>query len=445
MKNKIFGLCLVFIALLFTFTSCNLFEVIENGDYTEEYSSTDKEGSVELLDLFLEEILEDPNFVVTCTDGDGTVLSTETIKGTSSYWNDASGSKSYAYIKDGFYYVIYINLDENEEGETTEIHGYYCSDSTKKGYYQDSDEFGTMEDMYKGSYAHFLNKYTGFYVVSLLPEDNATFNCVVNNERKDGVTTGSLSFTYDSNMGSVQIDATSEENKIKTISYLSINKNDASDKVERTWSFVYGSASITLPDTDAWDREAAEEEARIEENENAINNRDEFFANILSAENITITTSIEGDVIYVETIANGIDCLDYGTSMIYSYYKESDGENYDFYYVYDGEDEMYYCINNYDYSNSQMVYWSEICQFDELSEDGATFNYAEENGTMTFTISKNGKVYATLVATKSGDTISEASYTIVNEEGSNVITYVYTYGDAVLSEPDLSNFENRSN
>ena len=231
--------------------SCSLQEMLENADYTEEYTADNKDGSVELINSFFEETLKDPNFVITNKNKAGEVQFTETVKGTSGLVVYKDGSETYAYKKGDFYYVAMISFNENEDGEVEEHRYYYCSDNSKPGYYKDN-ELGTMKDMYNGSYCTFMGKYLGINLVSALPEENATFSCVSKGEKKDGVTTGSLTFDYTTESGTIKITADSKENLVQTIRIVVTDNATSEANRDFTWTFEYGSASITLPDTDAW-------------------------------------------------------------------------------------------------------------------------------------------------------------------------------------------------
>ena len=163
MKKVLIGLSIVLLVCfvsVFALTSCGLAEVIENGDYTEEYTADNREGCVELINSFFEETMKDPDFVVTNKTKDGTVQYTETVKGTSSHMVYSDGYERFAYKKGEFFYIAAIDREEDDFGDVEETRYYYCSDSSKEGYLPD-DEYSTMEDMYKGSYCSFLGKYGG--------------------------------------------------------------------------------------------------------------------------------------------------------------------------------------------------------------------------------------------------------------------------------------------
>ena len=242
---------LICIVSVFALTACGI--ELEEMDGNEYYSTTEKVRSVELIDEFFEETLNSPDFVVTCKDKDGVVRYTETVNGTSSYTLYKDGSKTYAFKKGDHFYVAQIKQVKNEAGETVETHTYYCSDSTKPGYYAGT-QGNTMADMYLSDYCRFMNKHDGTGVVKELSEEGATFNCMTHIERVSHYPTGSLDFSYTTDRSSVTLTASSEGDKVNSL-HLVINETAEGGRAEDlTWTFVYGNAAITLPDVDAWDK-----------------------------------------------------------------------------------------------------------------------------------------------------------------------------------------------
>lgn len=424
-------LCAVSVFLL---AACHFEKILENADYTEDAEAVNKEDSIKLINAFFEETLKDPNFVATCKNKDGEVQFTETVKGTDCYTLSNDGTKVYAYKKDGFFYLATVSMEEDEEGNACEQRYYYCSDSTKRGYYEDS-EFGTMEALYQGNYCSFMSQYNGVNIVELLPEEKGTYNCKTHGEKKNGVITGSLNFIFTAGEGTVTITASSEENKVRTL------RIATSDGADLTWTFAYGNASITLPDTDAWDREVEESEARERANSQALDERSEFFLETTCAPNVTVTVAENGETAYVETIAGNVDRVAYDTCTIYTFMKEVDEETTDYYYVFDGE-EKYYSVNDENYDNNILFYYyCGIEQYDVLDEAGAAFSCTTKGDTLTFTITMDGRTVATLVAVRTDNMVREATCTTVTEDGTKVTTYTFEYGSATVEEPELTNFE----
>ena len=421
----------------FALASCELAEVIENGDYTEEYSSDDKEGCVDLINGFFEETLKDPDFVVTNKTKDGTVQFTETVKGTSSH-TSYEGYDLYAYKKGEFFYVATISTEENEDGEIQETRYYWCSDSSKPGYYEDNEN-GTMEDIYKGDYCLFMSKYGGVGIVSLLPEEDSTFHCVSKGERKDGKTTGSLEFDYTAESGSLKITADSKENLVQTIHIVINDNTDTTGSRDMTWTFVYGGASVDVPDTDAWDREEAEKEARYEANEAALDARDEFFDATYWEDNFVVTIETPTSKI-VESLTEDVDCVDYGTYKTYAFYEDIDEDNWNTYYVFESEDTKYF-MKNSDYfdDNTYVWYYLFIGTYDALEED-ADFSCVVEGDTMTFTIARDGETLVTFIAEKTGELVTSATLTVATDSGDRTVSFTFEYGTADITIPDLTDF-----
>ena len=244
-------LLLVCVISVFAFTACNFKLGEMDGD--EYFSGTDKERCVELVDDFFEETLKDPDFVVTCTNKDGVVQYTETVKGTSAYTLLKNGSKEYAFKKGGHFYVAMIHYSQNSANETVEEHHYYCSDSTKPGYYADT-EGCTMEDRYNLCFCQFMNKELGVGLIKELPEEGATFQGMHHIEWVSNYPTATLDFTYTTDKGTVTLTASSDGDKVRSV-HLVIDEAAGDDSdIDLTWTFVHGGASVTLPDTDAWDR-----------------------------------------------------------------------------------------------------------------------------------------------------------------------------------------------
>ena len=193
MKKTMMILATVLIASVvsvFAFTACNI--KLTSMDGTAYYSGTEKARSVELVDEFFAETLNDPDLVVTCKDKDGVVQYTETVKGTSSCTLYQDGSKTYAFKKGDNFYVAEITPSENGERETCT---YRCSDSTKRGYYAGA-QGETMEELYKSNYCRFMSKNDGAGIVKDLSEEDGTFRCMNKVETLSGFSSASLEFTY---------------------------------------------------------------------------------------------------------------------------------------------------------------------------------------------------------------------------------------------------------
>ena len=212
-------------------------------------------------------------------------------------------------------------------------------------------------------------------------------------------------------------------------------------------TFEYGSAKFEQPDIAAYIREQEEHDAKINANYQAIDERDDFFFFYTDDENMVVTFTNGNDVIFVETIANGIDRVVFETFTVYTYLKEVDEENFDAYYVYDGgQGSRYFEKNNdekFDMNNCAYMNFPlfGIKAFDErlVTDESATFTCETEGDRMVFTITKNG-VTVTTTAIKENDLIKTVSIT----NGSNEYVYTFEYGKATLTEPDLTDFEDQT-
>ena len=233
----------VCVASVFFLTACKI--ELQGMDGDEYFSSQEKDRSLELVNAFFEETLKDPDFVVTCKNKDGEVEYTETVKGTDSYTLDKDGTETYAFKKGEYFYWALVRPGQRD---------YYCSDSTKKGYYEGAVT-GTMEDLYNYEHFPFMYGDHGIAILEGLPEEKATFDCSIHNQRISGFETGTMTLTYTSAEATISLTATSEESKVKSLR-IAINAEN-SDSSEYAWTFVYGGASVTLPDTDGWDRDTA--------------------------------------------------------------------------------------------------------------------------------------------------------------------------------------------
>ena len=243
------AILLVCVVSVFALSACKITLGEMDGD--EYFSGTDKARCVELMNVFFEETLKAPDFVVTCKDKDGVVQYTETVKGTSSYTLLKNGSEEYAFKKGEHFYVAKIRYSQNSANETVENHHYYCSDSTKPGYCADA------EDRYNLCFCLFMNKELGAGLIKELPEEDATFDGMHHIEWVSNYPTATFDFTYTTDQGTVTLTAASDGDKVTSV-HLVIDAAAGDDSdTDLTWTFVHGGASVTPPDTDAWDRETA--------------------------------------------------------------------------------------------------------------------------------------------------------------------------------------------
>ena len=420
------------IASVFAFSGC--FDNIES-EGTWDATADTKADSIKLLDAFFEDTLKDPNFVVTLKSGEE-VQFTENVKGTASSLFAKDGSKIYAFIEDGIYYYVSESKMENLEGEETDFFLYCCSDeSDERGYSEDAKSY------YDNNYCNFMSYVK---VVELIPANGGTFTCESHVEEKNGNSTGTLTFDFIADNGTINITANAKDGKVEKVTVVEDDKVNAEQSRTYTITFEYGSAVFEKPDIAARIREEEEKEARINANYQAIEDRDDFFFYYMEDDNMIATLTVGETVIFVETIANDIDCLDNGYFKVYTYIEQVGEFDVDSYYVYDGgEGSRYFAKNDDRFDMSNRAYMNYplfgIKAFDESLIKSATFTCETEGDEMTFTITNNGATVTT-TAVKEDDSIK----TVTISSGSTVYVYTFEYGTAELSVPDLTDFEDQT-
>ena len=435
MKNRL-GLILTVLVLCFAsvcaLSACNI-----ESEGKWEITADTKADCLTVLNGFFEETLKDPNVVVTIKNGDE-IMVTENVKGTDScYVTDDTAT--YCYKKGNFYYLA-VDGQSEVDGEMTIIRYYYTTDSASAHYDENAKTY------YDQSYC-FFKGFIKLYTNSL--PDDGTFTASNVIKEKNNESSATLNFDYSHSKGTLKITATAENDLVKTVSIVISSTEYPENNRTFTMTFVYGNAVVDLPDTDAWDREETEEEARIAGNEQALNDKADFFAETTGAENVVVTASINGNVNYIDAIMNDMERTEFfydgGNYTVYTFIKETDEGYADYYYVFDSEDAKYYLVNDDVYDDVVLFYYyNGICLYDSAAENGATLSCTIEDDTLTFTISAEGETKATLVATKVGDTVSAATYTITDEGLTVVMTYSFEYGTADIVEPDLTGFDNSS-
>ena len=97
-----------------------------------------------------------------------------------------------------------------------------------------------------------MNKELGAGLIKELPEEDATFDGMHHIEWVSNYPTATFDFTYTTDQGTVTLTAASDGDKVTSV-HLVIDAAAG----DLTWTFVHGGASVTPPDTDAWDRETA--------------------------------------------------------------------------------------------------------------------------------------------------------------------------------------------
>lgn len=218
----------IFVALI-TAVSCAVFVGcnVELGGETEtHYSADNKEGTVELFDGFFEGTLNDTNQVATVKNG-GKVLYTLTIDGTSAYAEYVTGSKVYAFINDGT--KTYAIDDAANDSK------YYIAD----------------EDFYEINYRAYK---TFLDVFDNVPE-NCTFDCKIDGtgyastDESKSYENLTMVITLTVEQGSMVINATSKNGLVDKCT---ITASEGTESSEMEITFVYGNATVTVPDLTEW-------------------------------------------------------------------------------------------------------------------------------------------------------------------------------------------------
>lgn len=430
---------LMCIVSVFGFAACTVSISLDGSDSVSDFTADTKEGSFELLDDFFEETLDGLNATVTYKT-DGELQYTEYVDGENSYFETKDGIKVYCFVKDGFYYQATDAQTTEEDGSVYAQRYYYTTDSANEEHY-DSD----AKSYYEQNHCFFMSD---FEFLKIIPEEGGTFNAHTHIETKDSKTTASFTFDYSgaagTSMGTLNVSATSEEGKVKQAT---ITKNDLTETRSSVIviDLVYGNAQVEIPDVAAWDREAAEEAARLAANETAIETRDEFFSETTSQSNIAVTVKVNDNPYYVESIADGLEKIVYPTCTVYTFSEETDDET-NFYYVFDSEDSKYYLLNDNDvYDSSILVYYHNgIRVFDEFGTQGAAFECKVENDQLTFTVKLGEQTLATLTAVRENGKVVSATCVANSENGTSTTTYAFEYGTAVVEKPNIADYEDGS-
>jgi len=230
-KTKIILALLLAVACLASVLALSACEFTLGGDEEWTYEADDKEGSVELLGQFFEGTYANTNQVVTLKT-EGKVSLTETIDGTSSYVSYADGTKLYSFI----------------DGEN-----YICASSTADG----ENYYVIGEERY--NFGYFAYK---MYVdvLSDYPEsDDLTYSCVVKgsgtfSENEENVSS-SETLTAEIKNGDETVLSISASAKDSLVRNLDCEYTVDGTTVSFTLTFVYGTASVTVPDISGWNLE----------------------------------------------------------------------------------------------------------------------------------------------------------------------------------------------
>ena len=432
-------LCLVLLVVAgLSLSACSLFD---NMNVEVDSDATGKDSSIALLNEFFNKTLEDANFAVS-VNSNGVKQYTENIKGKTSYVINKDDTISCAYIADEHYYYASTSKDI-VDGKVVESRFYVTSDESKQYYSEYAQTY------YEGSYCQFMGN---IKLLDFLKDEDGSFTCVFHSEGTMEESKGNVVFKFVADTGYITITATSENDLVKTLDIIVVDNVNESGNRNITMSFKYGDPFISLPDLDKW----AEEDYKVEEEDGddeeddpntlAIMARDEFLGEgHVFADNTAITCKNLGALVFTETLSNGIDKIDYGTRQTYTFAKEN-GDDYDYYYVYVDSSSKYYKINDpLTYGANQEKFYSEyIALFDESSTD-YVFECEVVEDTMTFTVKQDGEAVYLITATRSEGFITKVETSVpsfVLLIGTTEFTFEYDVEP--LIEPDLTDFENRT-
>lgn len=233
-------LCLALLAAaVFTLGACNLDDLEITGEGKYEFTADGKQDSVDLLISFFDgtvqnveegEVAEEVNFVVTIvTDNKSTLV--ETVKGEEeSIRMDFGGNTTEYLFKSGDEYIVAVESD------------------TANYYMTGKDAYDTL----RFTFLNMLRKAS-----ELEEKEGATFDCISVMEDSDYITkdvqethsTSELNFDYKSDDGSVHITANAKDGFVQSCT-ITEKLNDRESVT--TMTFVYGNASVTVPDITDW-------------------------------------------------------------------------------------------------------------------------------------------------------------------------------------------------
>lgn len=227
-------------AAIFSFAACSF---TLGGDFEGDYEASDKENTVELFDGFFENTLANDNYTVS-VKSNGDLFFTESVDGEKDETVYSNGSTTWSYKADGKLYFAFSNEDSS----------YYMEG---KEYY----DYGTTV------YLVYFDRFKE------LPEDEISFSCKIHEEgyasenESESRSKSTMNIEITSDAGYITIEATSENGLVRTLKYNYFEEGDE-EKDSRTdvkeFTFEYGNASVTLPDTSDWSLSSPEP---IDENE----------------------------------------------------------------------------------------------------------------------------------------------------------------------------------
>jgi len=230
------ALAVLTIVAAFALSACSFKpeDIKISGDGQVKTEATNKEDSLTALGWFFEDTLKDTNMVVSVKSGNDVIM-VETIAGTSSLLDfKTSKTQTYAFVNDGVYYSA-VHADATEDTPETKYYqtGKEAYDANRY-YFRNSDVFlGSLDDIEE--------------------KEGTTFTCVYETKDKDSgtladiktETTGTVNFEVKSAEGTATVTGTSKNGKVETVTLTIVN---GEERNVMTFTFTYGSASVTVPD-----------------------------------------------------------------------------------------------------------------------------------------------------------------------------------------------------
>lgn len=208
---------------VFALASCSF-----SSEITSEATITadGKADSLELLNGFLEEMLKQTNIKITA-ESEGKVQVIEYIEGDKGYVDSqAEGGKMYT-CKQGDEFITAIDSGDSQ---------YYTAG----------------EETYNSSRFLFMN---GIKALNEVPEEGSTFKCETKTVEKtaDGKTesTADLTFDLDYSEETLKMTASAKNGLVQSITFNITDKTSGKMDVS-TFTFEYGSVSVTIPDLTNW-------------------------------------------------------------------------------------------------------------------------------------------------------------------------------------------------
>lgn len=429
-----------------SFSACGLFDGPIESEGTVEASADGKEDCTQLLNDFFAETLKQTNMVVT-TKGNGEVQTTESIDGEKGKVEmAATGATVYTFLDGGEYY-----------------YGFLSDDGSK--YLQSGKE------LYDQYHPYFMST---FAIFDMIPADEATFaaNYVINEkETIDGEnstysSTGEMNFEITAEGGKLTVTAEAKDGLVQKYTVVNDTKGEETRTSEST--FVYGTASFTVPEKSAfeyaeveeeWETTESTEEFSAEGKEDTLQILNEFFENTRDIPNKIATTSHEEDA----KEDTRVEKVDGDKSVIES----SDGsKTYTFIdgdkYITATESESFkiYTVSEEIYNKTHNNFLSFLTTIESLDETAGKFELSgtrhevektngedylvENDATLRFTFTA-GTGSITVDVTQEDNLVTDIQI-IVDDENGERVTYVFLeYGGAEVEVPDISDWYDATN